>query len=207
MINSKDMRLKNFVREQTKEALLKCGRKLVEECGANELSARKLAGRSNSSVGMIYTIFETMDQLVGEINAITLKELLFQMERVVLGENPFNNLNRYAEVLTSYILANPNLWELLYSRHLSLNAPKSSMAEARVIKKIDILIGLQAARLVKGIGGREKRLAIKVLEMSLFALSGYLLGNKLNSKSGLNRNTLCQLLMNTYIAGLACLKG
>ena len=88
-----------------------------------------------------------------------------------------------------------------------INAPKSSMAEARVIKKIDILIGLQAARLVKGIGGREKRLAIKVLEMSLFALSGYLLGNKLNPKSGLNRNTLCQLLMNTYIAGLACLKG
>lgn len=206
MVNSRDMRLKNFVREQTKEVLLKCGRKLVEDYGAADLSARKLAARSNISVGMIYTIFETMDQLVGEINAATLQGLLSQMERVVLGENPFNNLNRYAEILTSYILANPNLWELLYGRHLSLNAPKSSMGEARIIKKIDILIGLQALRLIGGIGAKEKRLAIKVLEMSLFALSGYLLGNKLNPKSGLNRETLCQLLMNTYVAGLASLK-
>ena len=53
---------------------------------------------------------------------------------------------------------------------------------------------------------KEKRLAIKVLEMSLFALSGYLLGNKLNRKSGLNRESLCKLLMNTYVAGLASLK-
>ena len=52
----------------------------------------------------------------------------------------------------------------------------------------------------------EKRLVIKVLEMSLFALSGYLLGNSLNSKSELNRGNLCKLLMNTYMAGLASLK-
>ena len=47
---------------------------------------------------------------------------------------------------------------------------------------------------------------IKVLEMSLFALSGYLLGNKLREKSGLNRRNLCKLLMNTYVVGLYSLR-
>ena len=189
MATLEDIKLKAFVRDKTREALLKCGRRLVAEQGVEALSARKLAQAANSSVGMIYSLFATMDQFAAEENVITLAELYQQMSRVVLAENPFNNLNRYADVFTSYVEANPHLWHLLYSRHLALDAPKSTMAEARIIKKIDILIGMQAAK-----------------EMSLFALSGYLLGNKLNRKSGLNRGNLCKLLMNTYIAGMASLK-
>ena len=93
----------------------------------------------------------------------------------------------------------------IFFQNLTTNSQKSSLAEARLIKKIDVLIGLQAAGLIKGIGGKEKRLVIKVLEMSLFAVSGYLLGDKLNPKSGVNKNNLCKLLMNTYLAGLASL--
>ena len=206
MATLEDIKLKAFVRDKTREALLKCGRRLVAEQGVEALSARKLAQAANSSVGMIYSLFATMDQFAAEENVITLAELYQQMSRVVLAENPFNNLNRYADVFTSYVEANPHLWHLLYGRHLALDAPKSTMAEARIIKKIDILIGMQAAKLIGGLSGREKRLSIKVLEMSLFALSGYLLGNKLNRKSGLNRGNLCKLLMNTYIAGMASLK-
>ena len=206
MASLRDIRLKAFVRNQMKETLLKCGRKLVAENGADALSARKLAQEANSSVGMIYNLFGTMDNFIAEQNILTLKELFKQMSGVVLSKSPFNNLNRYADVLTSYIEANPNLWHLLYSRHLAAAAPKSTIAEARIIKKIDVLIGMQAAKLIGGMSVKEKRLALKVLEMSLFALSGYLLGSKLNPKSGVNRGNLCKLLMNTYIAGLASLK-
>ena len=207
MTSLKDARLKDFVREQTKIALLKCGRKLVEEKGADALSARKLAQAANSSVGMIYSIFATMDDFVAEQNVMTLEELYNQMNALVLSKNYFNNLNRYADILSAYIEANPNLWNLLYKRHLAADAPKSTIAEARIIKKIDILISFQVVPLIGKMRAKEKRLAIKVLEMSLFALSGYLLGNKLNAKSGLNRKSLCKLLMNTYVAGLASLKG
>lgn len=206
MPSLKDVKLKAFVRSKMKEALLKTGREMVAKDGVDELSARKLATKANSSVGMIYNIFGTMDNYVVEQNVITLEELFEKMNSIVLGGNPFNNLNRYMDVLASYIESNQNLWYLLYSNHLTTGARQSSVAEARVIKKIDVLIGFQAAKLIGGLSGKEKRLAIKVLEMSLFALSGYLLGNKLNPKSGLNRGNLCKLLMNTYMAGLASLK-
>ncbi len=206
MTSLKDIRLKAFVKDKMKKALLSVGRKLVAEKGIDALSARKLAQTANSSVGMIYNIFGTMDNYVAEQNVLTLQELYLQMKSVVLGKNYFNNLNRYMDVLSAYIESNPNLWYLLYSNHLAANAGKSTLAEARIIKKIDVLISLQAAGLIGGIGVKEKRLAIKVLEMSLFALSGYLLGSKLNPKSGLNRGNLCKLLMNTYMAGLICLK-
>ena len=206
MVTLKDEKLKNFVKDKIRESLLACGRKMVAEEGVDALSARKLALRANSSVGMIYNIFGTMDNYVVEQNIITLNELYNAMKGVILGKNPFNNLNRYADIMTSFILANHHLWQLLYNRHLSTGASKSTIAEARVIKKIDVLIGMQTAQLIQGVGIKEKRLSIKVLEMSLFAVSGYLLGNKLNPQSGVNSKSLCKLLMNTYVAGLTCLR-
>ena len=206
MIESKDEKLKRFVRERIKKALLTTGRKLVAEGGVEALSARKLAAKSNSSVGMIYNVFGTMDDYIAIQNAMTLDELYEQMKKVSMGKNAFNNLNRYADVLAAYIIANPNLWSLLYNRHLSKGAGKSTIAEARIIKKIDLLICMQAAGLIGDISVKEKRMMIKVLEMSLFALSGYLLGNKLQEKSGINRRNLCKLLMNTYVAGLYSLR-
>lgn len=205
MATLKDEKLKSFVKDKIKETFLVCGRKMVTEEGVDALSARKLAMKSNSSVGMIYSIFGTMDNYVVEQNIITLNELYKDMKGVILSKNPYNNLNRYADVLTSFILANHHLWQLLYNRHLSTTASKSTIAEARVIKKIDVLIGMQAVQLIQGVGIKEKRLSIKVLEMSLFAISGYLLGSKLNPKSGVNSRSLCKLLMNTYVAGLTCL--
>ncbi len=202
----KDEKLKIFVKDKIKETLLRCGRKMVAEQGVEALSARKLAMKANSSVGMIYSIFGTMDNYIVEQNITTLKELYENMRSVILGKNPFNNLSRYADVLTSFILANHHLWNLLYNRHLAINASKSTIAEARIIKKIDVLIGTQAIQLINGVGVKEKRLLIKVLEMSLFAVSGYLLGYKLNPQSGVNCSSLCKLLMNTYMAGLASLR-
>ena len=67
MATLKDMRLKAFVKEETKKALLKCGRNLVEKDGIEALSARKLAKAANSSVGVIYNIFATMDDYVAPL--------------------------------------------------------------------------------------------------------------------------------------------
>lgn len=206
MLDTKEERLKHFVHTKIKKTLLAVGRKMVFESGTEALSARKLALRANSSVGMIYNIFGTMDNYIALQNSITLNELYEQMKKASMGKNAFNNLNRYADVLSSYIIANPNLWSLLYNRHLITGAGKSTIAEARIIKKIDMLICMQAVELIGDISAKEKRMMIKVLEMSLFALSGYLLGNKLREKSGLNRRNLCKLLMNTYVAGLYSLR-
>jgi len=206
MIDNKDDKLKLFVRKEIRKSLLNAGRKLVAEKGIGSLSARKLALKANSSVGMIYNIFGTMDNFISEQNIMTLKELYDKMSKASLSGNAFNNLNRYADILSAYISANPNLWSLLYNRHLSVGAGKSTIAEARIIKKIDLLICMQAAGLIGDISVKEKRMMIKVLEMSLFAVSGYLLGDKLRDKSGVNRRNLCKLLMNTYVAGLYSLR-
>jgi AcrR family transcriptional regulator len=146
MVDLKDIKLKKFVKDKTKEVLLKTGRKLVVENGVDALSARKLANSANSSVGMVYNIFGTMDNYIAEQNIITLTELYEKMKKVVLSKNPFNNLNRYADVLTFYIESNLNLWHLLYSSRFSVDVNRNPLKLARVIKKIDVLISSQALK-------------------------------------------------------------
>ena len=90
MSDLKDVRLKAFVKDKTKEILLQVGRKLVVEKGIDALSARKLATAANSSVGMVYNVFGTMDNYIAEQNLITLNELYKKMESVVLSKNPFS---------------------------------------------------------------------------------------------------------------------
>ena len=53
---------------------------------------------------------------------------------------------------------------------------------------------------------KERRLSAKVLEMSLFALSGFLAGNVWDDLRDVNKRNISGLLLNTYLAGLATLK-
>ena len=168
MLISKEQRLKNFVRDKMKEALLVCGRDIVAKDGIEALSARKLAVKANSSVGMIYNLFGTMDGFVAQLNEMTLQRLYEQFSKVVLGRNSFNNLNRYMDVLASFIFANSNLWHLLFTEQMTTKAKKNTIAEARIIKKIDILISVQAAKLVGGLSGKEKRHLQKTRDVSVF---------------------------------------
>ena len=61
---NKNTRLKNFVKEQMRQNLLKCGRQMVVEQGPDFLTARKLADVSGASVGTIYNLFATMDDFI-----------------------------------------------------------------------------------------------------------------------------------------------
>jgi len=64
----KNLRLKNFVRDQVRQSLIKIGRRLVVEKGPDYLTARKLSQASNTSIGLIYNTFGTMDNFITEIN-------------------------------------------------------------------------------------------------------------------------------------------
>ena len=88
---AKNLRLKKFVREQVRDALLKTGRKLVIDKGPEFLTARKLSEASNTSVGTIYNTFATMEDFICAENVITLKELTAALRVIIPEENPYVN--------------------------------------------------------------------------------------------------------------------
>ena len=66
---------KNNNKAEVRKLLLETGRRLVNEYGAEFLTARKLSEASGCSVGTIYNQFGNMDNFVMEQNIITINEL------------------------------------------------------------------------------------------------------------------------------------
>ena len=108
-----------MIKDNVRKILIKTGRCLVKEKGAGYLTARKLSDASGYSVGTIYNQFGTMDGFILEQNRITMDELLKHMRGIFTADDAYFMLNRYLDTCVAFVLANPNLWLLLYNFHLN----------------------------------------------------------------------------------------
>lgn len=208
MINEKlqDEKLKLFLREQVRSNLLKIGRKLVIDKGSEYLTARKLSEASATSVGSIYNQFSTMENFILIENMQTLDELYQIMKRLLPDSNPYVNLNRYVDTFSNFVINNPHLWQLLFSAHQNPKTSVFPFTYIRKIKRIEQLLENQVYLMLGHLHHNEKRLAGQVLTMSLFALSGFLIGGTWENLRQVNKQNICKLLLNTYMAGLNSLK-
>ncbi len=205
-VQTKDARLKSFLKEQVKSSLLVVGRRLVTEKGADFLTARKLSDASKISIGTIYNLFATMDHFIMAENMQTLDELYQEMTVIVPAANPYLTINRYTDVFSSFVINHPELWQLLFREHLSYRGQKWPLGYVKKIRRIEGLFERQIGLMFGKMNTAERRLAGQVLEMSLFALSGFVSGCAWDNLRQVNKQNVCKLLLNTYLAGLASLK-
>lgn len=197
MTNSKD---------NIREILMDKGRELVREKGADFLTARKLSEASGYSVGTIYNQFANMDNFVLAQNMQTLDELYAYLSKLMKDSSDYKNLNRYLDGFVGFVLANPNLWFLLYRFHLQSTVKKLPKEYLRKMVKITQIWEPSFDEVFQKLGTKERRLSMQVLWLSLFTMSSFLTTKALDNFSRLNKKTVCKLLLNTYLAGLSVLK-
>lgn len=204
--DSQEERVKNFLKEQVRNNLLKIGRRLVVEQGAEFLTARKLSDASSISVGSIYNQFANMDNFIRAQNMQTLDELFKAMQVIIPADNPYVTLNCYADIFSNFVINNPNLWKLLFDAHLKADKGGLPFKYVRKIKRIEKLLETQLSLMFGRLRYVERRLAGQVLTMTLFALSGLVATSTWEGLRQVNKNNICKLLLNTYIAGLNSLQ-
>lgn len=204
--DSKDLKLKAFVKEQVRKNLLKVGRKLVVEKGVDFLTARKLAEASGISIGSIYNQFATMDNFILEQNIQTLDEMYGFMSILIPDTNAFANLNRYVDAFSAFIINNPNLWNLLFKMHINSEGGALPFRYVKRIKRIQGLFDRQIGLMFKDLDFPTRRLSGQVLEMTLFALSGFLASKSWDNLRQVNKQNICKLLLSTFLAGINSLK-
>lgn len=191
-------------KENIRELLLQTAQSLVEDKGAEYLTARKLSEASGCSVGTIYNQFASMDELFAALNIATLADLQTAMKRVAVGPNAYKNLNAWLDSFVSFVLANPNRWFLLYNYHL--RGGYLSAAYRQQIISLTQMWQKSFDAVYAHLNARKRRLARQVLWLSLFALSSFLTTKVIDNLSMVNKQNLCKLLLNTYLAGIAVLK-
>jgi len=192
-------------KDNIQNLLLQIGRKMVQEKGTEALTVRKLSEASGCSVGAIYNQFANMENFIVIQNYMTLEELSALLEQVKVTENAFGDLNRLLQIFVDYVTNNKNLWFLLYSSHLRSDRTYSYFYMKKVVKIISMINGF-LYRAVPNMERPEMQVSAHVLWLTMFALSSFLTKDILDSFAKVNKKTICQLVLNTYLAGLTVLE-
>lgn len=193
-------------KDNIQNLLIEVGRRIVTEKGTEALTVRKLSEASGCSVGAIYNQFSNMDNFVVIQNYMTLDELGNLLEKVESSTNPFADMNKFLQVFVDYVTENRNLWYLLYSFHLRHGERAYSYFYLRKVVKIIGCINSLLSRILPQMERPERILSSQVLWLNLFALSSLLTKDILDSFAKVDSKNLCQIVLNTYIAGLSVLE-
>ena len=193
-------------KDNIQNLLLETGRQIVREKGTDALTVRKLSEASGCSVGAIYNQFSNMDNFIVIQNYMTLDELSNRLEKVKKTEDAFVDMNNFLQAFVDYVIENKNLWYMRHSFHLRNNNHTFSYFYLRKVVKITGLINKLLIQLVPNMERPERILSSQILWLSLFALSSFLTKDILDSFTKVNKKTICQLMFNTYIAGLTVLE-
>lgn len=179
---------------------------MVKENGTKALTVRKLSEASGCSVGAIYNQFTNMDNFIVIQNYMTLDELAEKLEKVERSGDAFVDLNRFLHEFVDFVITNKNLWYMLHSFHLRNNNRTFSYFYLRKVVKITGLINGFLQQIVPQMERPERILSSQILWLTLFALSSFLTKDILDSFPKINKETICQVLLNTYVAGLTVLE-
>lgn len=194
------------IKDDIRSKILMAGRELVRHKGTDFLTARKLSEASNCSIGMIYNQFANMDDFAAEQNEITLRELYGKLSAEVYGNDSYHNLMVMVDIFTSFINDNRELWFLLYNFHLNGKGKIVDIAYKRQLAAVLNVGARDFCRLFPNLGVRRRKIMREVLLLSLFSLSSVLAASMLDSVKKTNRDNLCRIFANTFLAGVALLE-
>lgn len=106
-------------RDELGAALIDAAEATIRRDGAGALTARGLAGQFGISVGTIYNVHGSMDELLEQVNARTLLRLEKQIAEIDLARgNVEDVLNEFARGYMDYVQDNLNLWSMLFEGQL-----------------------------------------------------------------------------------------
>ena len=154
-------RRSDHTREELIELLVATGHRHMAETGFARFSGREVAKRAGYSVGTIYNVFDSLDQLVAAINSRTFT-LWAEHLRRRLAEGGTDRIRSLVEGYFSFAVDNPQLWTAIYDHRLPAGtsltdedeAERGALTElvtAEIAAALPDTPGIDAARLARSL--------------------------------------------------------
>jgi AcrR family transcriptional regulator len=189
-------------RAEIQSSALSAGRDLIVQHGLKKFSMRQVAEQIGYTVGTLYNVFKNQDDLLLQINTITLAEL-----REYIKTNLNKNLQGrdiLLSVATSYYAfaaQNYSLWTTLFEYSLS----EESSLPAWYAENINALVDL-AERSLSGLSLSETeiKVASRTLWASVHGICALSLSGKLHLTASPPAEILINDLIDKYFRALTC---
>lgn len=120
----------------TKQFIIETARKIVQKDGLSALSARKLSKETGHSLGSMYSYFKNLDDLILNINAITMDDLYASFLNIKEKDSE-NIVLSLSKEYFHFADKNENLWQALMEHRFANKQENPAWYQ----EKVDILFG------------------------------------------------------------------
>jgi len=190
-------------RDQFTDMAVKAGQQILLEQGVTGFSARKVAKAIGYSIGSIYHVFKSHEQLMLHIHGATLDDMhTFVSERTSAITSGTDRLMALADAYIAFSEQNTNRWVALFQFHL----PQDEQAPGWYTQKINALFGLLEDALLPLTNNnpKETKQSAKILWASIHGICQLGLSGKLDTVAADSAKTLTHSLIQHYARGLSC---
>lgn len=187
-------------REQLRALALDAVLAIAERDGPQAVSARKVAQEIGYAPGMLYYLFEGIDDLVLQANARTLDTLIRALRRAVQRKPPARALQAMAREYLSLAQRNGRHWQLLFDHSMRNDAPVPDWYR-HYTDTLFQLVESQLMALAPGRSDKACRLAARAIWSAVHGVCLLAVTGKLDAGGPVAAQPLVASLVRHYLAG------
>ena len=178
--------------EQLKDLVVAAGRKLIQEDGFENFSARKVAREIGYTVGTLYHLYGDYDSIIFHINGKTLDIIWEDLEKIIQSNgNKVDKLKKLSWHYYNYAHEYTNLWQALFLHVVSEDKQRPQWyldKFGQIFSEVQKLIGKE----------RPKFLA-RTYWAGLHGLTQLSISNKLGTEDLQEQQQMVELYMNKML--------
>lgn len=187
--------------EQLRELVLRSTCEIIEQDGLAGVSAREIARRIGYSPGTLYNLFESLDDLVSQVEALLLEALDRRLSELPADNSPGKRLTKIAQTYLEFSRERPKLWNLI-----TQHEPPNSMVPPWYSEKIERLVGhierALAGCVPQQTDSQTLNRSARVLWAGLHGIASLSTTEKLSSITSNSVEHLVDDFVETYLGGL-----
>jgi len=116
-------RRSDHTRDELRELFIAEGHRQLAEVGLARFSARDIAKRIGYSVGTLYNVFGTYDELILAINARTLAGWIAHLKKRLAAPEDRDRIATLVRGYFEFATANPKAWIAIYEHNMADGGP------------------------------------------------------------------------------------
>ncbi len=194
-------RRSDHTQEELKAMVIAAGQEIIAAQGFSQFSARKVAKKIGYTVGTVYNVFGSHDELILHINAVTLDDIRESIANCIDNELAGRTqIKHLASCYLGFAKDHNTRWSALFEHRLSSDVPLPNWYS----DKIKSLFACIEAPL-QSIAGNEKnaQLAAKTLWASIHGICQLGLTGKLDVVGAESVRVLTDSMIDHYFVGLS----
>lgn len=193
-------RRNDHTKEEIRQMVIKTGCKLIEESGFSEFSTRKIAKEIGYTVGTLYNVFESYDDIIIHINAKILDQMKDFIEtNMNLELKGVNAIKQLAKLYIDFSHQNRNIWSSLFEYNIPQELRAPEWYDQRIESLFCVVEGVLSDFIDKKLNALDHA---KVIWASIHGICLLSLTNKLNIVGVKSVEALTDSLIENYLRGL-----